>query len=472
MININFYRRLTILCLIALSTNANANPKNAVEAQLINKITDAKSTLVSVEKNITNQRQALAKKLSKLERKVIALRDKTAVARRLSDEKTLSLSLLEKRLTTWQQQHVFQKNLLHRYLQTQNLPTTDLQNSTNLPEQLLAVLTHSETLSQRFYPHWQQEKVVMPSGEIAQKPTLSIGPITWYWDEISGQAGFASKRDASQSDKPTLQHYVYLNNSNSIAQLRTATVGEIVFDPTLDQVVKREQHAESLIEHVIKGGVWAIPILLFALFALTIAFFKVIQLARLPKFVHFTPSVLQGILQNKNSLNNTSANVTGTKVIDSVQGMQKALLDITTHTALSSKRDDLLFMKLQECRQILDRRISAIAITAAVSPLLGLLGTVSGMIETFKMMTLFGSGDPEVVSGGIAQALVTTELGLVVAIPALILNAVLSRKAKSYYAELENFAILISKQDELPAPISNISELPHENHQSIQGVVA
>jgi len=109
---------------------------------------------------------------------------------------------------------------------------------------------------------------------------------------------------------------------------------------------------------------------------------------------------------------------------------------------------------------------------AAVSPLLGLLGTVSGMIETFKMMTLFGSGDPEVVSGGIAQALVTTELGLVVAIPALILNAVLSRKAKSYYAELENFAILISKQDELPAPISNISELPHENHQSIQGVVA
>lgn len=385
--------------------------------------------------------------------------------------------MLENRLKTWQQQHVFQKNLLRRYLKTQSLPTTDLQNPTNLPEQLLTVLTHSEALSQRFYPHWQQDKVVMPSGEIAQKPTLSIGPITWYWDEISAQVGFASKRDNN-----TLQHDVYLNNSNSIAQLRTATVGEIVFDPTLDQVVKREQHAESLIEHVIKGGVWAIPILLFALFALTIALFKVIQLARLPKFVNFTPSVLQGILQNKNNLdstsaNGTNANITGAKVTDSVQGMQKALLDITTHTALSSKRDDLLFMKLQECRQILDRRISAIAITAAVSPLLGLLGTVSGMIETFKMMTLFGSGDPEVVSGGIAQALVTTELGLVVAIPALILNAVLSRKAKSYYAELENFAILISKQEEQPTPISNVSELPHgdlpqEKNLAIQGVVA
>jgi len=64
------------------------------------------------------------------------------------------------------------------------------------------------------------------------------------------------------------------------------------------------------------------------------------------------------------------------------------------------------------------------------------------------MMTLFGSGDPEVVSGGIAQALVTTELGLVVAIPALILNAILSRRAKTYYNELENFAVLISKYDE------------------------
>jgi biopolymer transport protein ExbB len=68
------------------------------------------------------------------------------------------------------------------------------------------------------------------------------------------------------------------------------------------------------------------------------------------------------------------------------------------------------------------------------------------MIETFKMMTLFGSGDPEVVSGGIAQALITTELGLVVAIPALILSAFLSRKARAYYTDLENFAVLLSQE--------------------------
>ncbi len=105
-------------------------------------------------------------------------------------------------------------------------------------------------------------------------------------------------------------------------------------------------------------------------------------------------------------------------------------------------------MQLQDDKYRLERWIGAIAVIASVSPLLGLLGTVSGMIETFKMMTLFGTGEPEVVSGGISQALVTTEMGLVVAIPALILNAVLSRRAKSYYNELESFAILLSKADE------------------------
>ena len=100
--------------------------------------------------------------------------------------------------------------------------------------------------------------------------------------------------------------------------------------------------------------------------------------------------------------------------------------------------------QLQQDRQTLDKWINAVAVTAAVAPLLGLLGTVSGMIETFRMMTSFGSSDPEVISGGIAKALVTTELGLIVAIPALILNALLSRKARQYYTELENFALILS----------------------------
>jgi biopolymer transport protein ExbB len=61
--------------------------------------------------------------------------------------------------------------------------------------------------------------------------------------------------------------------------------------------------------------------------------------------------------------------------------------------------------------------------------MLGLLGTVSGMIETFQSITLFGTGDPKLVSGGISQALVTTELGLAVAIPILLIHSALSSKS-------------------------------------------
>ncbi len=63
---------------------------------------------------------------------------------------------------------------------------------------------------------------------------------------------------------------------------------------------------------------------------------------------------------------------------------------------------------------------------AAVSPLLGLLGTVTGMISTFDVITEFGTGNPKLLSGGISEALVTTELGLIVAIPALLLGHLLS----------------------------------------------
>ncbi|MEI8617891.1 MotA/TolQ/ExbB proton channel family protein [Pseudoalteromonas sp. B193] len=126
-------------------------------------------------------------------------------------------------------------------------------------------------------------------------------------------------------------------------------------------------------------------------------------------------------------------------------GMQQQLFNLTLQSEKGQVRDDQLFNQLIHDKHKLDNFIGAIAVTAAVAPLLGLLGTVSGMIETFKMMTLFGSGDPEVVSGGIAQALITTELGLVVAIPALVLNALLSRKAKAYYSQLEGFALQLSQ---------------------------
>jgi biopolymer transport protein ExbB len=74
--------------------------------------------------------------------------------------------------------------------------------------------------------------------------------------------------------------------------------------------------------------------------------------------------------------------------------------------------------------------LAMLKLIAAVAPLLGLLGTVTGMIETFQSITLFGTGDPKLMAGGISQALMTTVLGLVVAIPVLFLHNILQAKSR------------------------------------------
>lgn len=89
----------------------------------------------------------------------------------------------------------------------------------------------------------------------------------------------------------------------------------------------------------------------------------------------------------------------------------------------------------------LDRYGSAIMVIAAVAPLLGLLGTVTGMIATFDIITEFGTGDPKLLSGGISIALVTTELGLIVAIPILMLGNLLSGWAEKVKDSMEHSAL-------------------------------
>ena len=73
-------------------------------------------------------------------------------------------------------------------------------------------------------------------------------------------------------------------------------------------------------------------------------------------------------------------------------------------------------------RPDIEKGIGAVRIISVVAPLAGLLGTVTGMIITFQQITLFGTGDPKLMAGGISQALVTTMLGLIVAAPLLLMN--------------------------------------------------
>ena len=100
-----------------------------------------------------------------------------------------------------------------------------------------------------------------------------------------------------------------------------------------------------------------------------------------------------------------------------------------------------LELKLHEAvlkeRPAIESGLNLLKIIAMVAPLLGLLGTVTGMIITFQMITLFGAGDPKAMAGGISQALITTVLGLVVAIPTVLLHTLVNGKAQGILHILE-----------------------------------
>lgn len=106
--------------------------------------------------------------------------------------------------------------------------------------------------------------------------------------------------------------------------------------------------------------------------------------------------------------------------------------------------EDIISEAILQESSVLNRFGTSILVIASVSPLLGLLGTVTGMISTFDIITEFGTGDPKLLSGGISIALVTTELGLIVAIPTLLFGSLLSAWSENIKLDMEVAALQIT----------------------------
>jgi biopolymer transport protein ExbB len=131
------------------------------------------------------------------------------------------------------------------------------------------------------------------------------------------------------------------------------------------------------------------------------------------------------------------------ELAEAIQGPAKAMLvDAVEHCEESKELvEEVMYERMLEVQPRLERLLPFIAVTAATAPLMGLLGTVTGMINTFKLITVFGTGDAKQLSSGISEALVTTEFGLIVAIPSLIMHALLNRRAQGVMANMERMAV-------------------------------
>jgi biopolymer transport protein ExbB len=201
-------------------------------------------------------------------------------------------------------------------------------------------------------------------------------------------------------------------------------------------------HRPTLWEQIQGGGPIVWPILVIALFVLILVLERGVSLKR----VHGNTD---RIMDEMNALAYRGDWKACESLIEKYEGKGWPVISVLA-AGLSGRHEDRETQEniLEEAilREVprLERFLSILAILGAVAPLLGLLGTVTGMIDTFRVITLYGTGDPRMMSGGISEALITTELGLAVAIPTMILHTFLSRRVDHIVNDMEEKAVALA----------------------------
>ena len=203
-------------------------------------------------------------------------------------------------------------------------------------------------------------------------------------------------------------------------------------DPTSGQILGLLVETPNLTERVQQGGIVGYVIITLGIFGVLLSLERMISLWISGRKVN---------AQLKNDTPDTG-NALG-RVLTAYDGNRNA--DVET---LELKLGEAILKETPA----LQRGILIIKVISVVAPLMGLLGTVTGMINTFQAITLFGTGDPRMMAGGISQALITTVLGLTVAIPTTLLHTVVSGRSRSIIQVLqEQSAGIVAEQSEKAA---------------------
>ena len=254
--------------------------------------------------------------------------------------------------------------------------------------------------------------VINRDGQQHDRPVVLAGPFVALADEqylsYRSQVGALQVLDRQPSRSLIAD---FLAPRNELADL--------LVDPTRGTVLEQMQQTPSLMDRVHQGGLVGYVIMALGVLGLLLALTKLVWLFRISRQVDCQANALDK-LRDDNPLGR----------ILGVIGDQPKLEELET---LELKLDEAILREIP----VLDRGNALIKLLAAVAPLLGLLGTVTGMIVTFQAITLFGTSDPKLMAGGISQALVTTVLGLTVAIPLLFLHATVAARSKALTQVLE-----------------------------------
>ncbi|MCC5842078.1 MAG: MotA/TolQ/ExbB proton channel family protein [Opitutales bacterium] len=403
---------------------------------------------------ISRERPGIAADLDELEQEVIRLRSEATNAQRIVQGVDVEVSQLQQQLRQIRENNNYiRSTLLNEYFRRLQVGINEAEiplyndkirstlelleaedradDQTIFRAQLDLLNTSLDRLQRNIGGNAFDGQAVVEGGTIREGRFVLFGPVS-YFAATDGSAagvsvGMINNRAAIYS-LPAFQ--------SDIAATVTAGEGRLPIDATDGEAWETDRQTITLMEEIALGGMVMYPILGLLFLATIIAVFKAVELFSVKSAREKDISaILDLIREGKNDEALRYAKKVGGPVGD--------MLVAAVENAAEDKEviEEILYERIINTQPRLERFLAFIAVTAATAPLLGLLGTVTGMIRTFKLITIVGTGDARNFAAGISEALITTKWGLMTAIPTLIMHALLNRKAKSVIASMEQAAV-------------------------------
>lgn len=269
---------------------------------------------------------------------------------------------------------------------------------------------------------------VIKEGEFA-----TAGPLGYFAskdDEVAGFTSFSAEGVEYPNISPLQE------GGEEVARLVRTGAALVPVDASMGKAIQVARTKKTVSQYLEGGGVVGYGILGLGLLALLIALWKVIEINRFPIPGRKKLNVILDDLLNHDE----ESAVLKAKEF---RGLGGQMVEAGVMYFYDKRRilEDALLEKLGMIQPRLERFLPFLALVAAAAPMMGLLGTVLGIMKTFAMMSAGGAGDSKSFSAGISEALITTAMGLIVAIPVIIVHGMLKSLAKSKFGQAEGVAL-------------------------------
>lgn len=279
-------------------------------------------------------------------------------------------------------------------------------------------------------------RAVAPSGDIANGNFAIAGPLALFAAQDGSLAGPTTLSVASLG-LPQVAGFEG-DDASLVTSFVKSGEGSVPLDVTGGKAIEAKKAGKGFSDYIDGGGIVGYAILGLGVIAIAIAGFKFFEI----RFLHL-PSLkmVNEIIDSLVSFKKDQAAIQA----DGLPGLSGAMVRAGVENFYEKRRvlEDALLEKLSAIQPRLERLLPFLALVAAAAPMMGLLGTVLGIMKTFDMMAVYGTGNAKNFSAGIGEALITTAMGLVVAIPVLVVHGLLKSLARGRFDQAQGVALAL-----------------------------